>query len=99
MQDLDASGNQGVGDEAAVAAPGHGLGAEDHRWGVRGAAYQPFEGGAEFRGLHVVGVAAKGFDPPGGMLGVGAGGTAATKVRFVHVVDAGSGQGSRQGIA
>lgn len=99
MQNLDASDDQGVGDEAAMAAPGDRFGAEDDGGMRRGAAHQALEGGGELRGLHVVGVAAEGLDPPGGMLGVGARGAPAAEVGLVEVVDAGPGEGRRQGFA
>ena len=88
MQDFEAPGDQGIGDEPAVAAPGDGLGAEDGRGRLSGAADQPLQGCGEHGGLHVVGVAAEGLDPPGGVGGVGAGGAAASEVRLVDVLDA-----------
>ena len=99
VQNFDAMGDQGVGDEPAVAAPGHGFGAEDGGGGLGGAPDEPLQGGGEFRGFHVVGVAAERFDPPGGMLGVGTGGAPAAEVWLVDVPDAGPVEGGGQGIA
>jgi len=99
MQDFDAASNQGVGDQPPVAAPGDRFGAQDGGRGAGGAANQPLQGGAERRGLHVIGVAPKGLDPPGGVGGVGTGGAPAPEVRLMDVFDASRRERGGQGIA
>ena len=99
VADFDPPGFEGVGDQAAVAAPGDRFSAED---GDRPGAAQgdePFQGRGELGALHVVGVAAEGFHPPGGVRRVGPGGAPAAKARLVHVFDAGPGERCRQGVA
>src|SRR6185312_3347289 len=56
---VDAADQERVGDERAVAAPGNGFGAHDGGAALAGEGDEVVEGLLEFRGLHVVGIAAK----------------------------------------
>ena len=99
MHDLNAPGNQGVRDQPAMAAPGHGFCAQDRDRLASGALDQPLQSRLELWRLHVVRVAAEGFDAPGGVGRVGPGGTAAAEAGLMNVPDAGFGQGGGQGVA
>src|SRR4030095_16133082 len=52
VHDLDAAGDEGVGDELAVAAPGHGLGAHDRRAMTFGEREEAFESLPELVAVH-----------------------------------------------
>jgi hypothetical protein len=90
-----AAGDEGIGDEGAVAAPGIRLGAHD-RGGRRGGGFQ--ECGqltGELVGLHVVGVAAEG-GLHAGVDRAHARAAEAAKAGCVRVRDAGHGKVARE---
>ena len=65
---LDSAHRQGVGDERAVAASGHGFGAHHGQKSLFFPADQPLQGGFEFGGLHIIGKPAERRVPPAGVL-------------------------------
>ena len=90
VENLPALGDELVGDEAAVAAPGEGFGAHDGGARVAGEGLEFVERSFEFFGEHVVGVGGEGGDVPGGVVGGFdvARGAAAAEVGEVGVGDA-----------
>jgi len=64
VPDLVAAGDEGVGDELAVAAPGHGLGAHDGRRALAGEGLETGQLVPELRRIHVVGVGAEARGAP-----------------------------------
>lgn len=92
-----AADEEGVADEAAVAAPGDGFGAHDgERPGLVGEVDEALDAGGELGGLHVVGVPAeRGVAPPG--VGRVLGGVAeSAEVGESFVPDAGVREAARQ---
>lgn len=67
VEDGNAAGKSGVGDQGAVTAPRNGFGAHDGGLGNCGEFEKFDEGGVKRRRLHVVGVAAEGVVIPGGV--------------------------------
>src|SRR5690606_116020 len=65
LQDLPAAGGEVVGDEAAVAAPPYGFGADHRGTRAQRLLHQPLARLHELRRGHVVGVAAERGHPPG----------------------------------
>jgi len=64
VTDFDATSEQGIGQETAMASPWHGLGAENGRRSRPRDLDQPCEPVRELARLHVIGVAAKSLDSP-----------------------------------
>jgi hypothetical protein len=92
-----AAGEERVGEERAVTPPRHRLRAHDRDRSLLGERPELAEPLLELRRLHVIGVAAEGGVPPGGVLlralpRV----TEATEAREVDVPDPGAGEGPRQ---
>jgi len=59
------AGDQGVGDERTVAAPGNGLRADEDEAALPGQIFQVIERGGKLRGLHIVGEASETCVSPG----------------------------------
>src|SRR5690606_3834196 len=88
-----------VGNQAAVAAPPHGLGAHHRGRQPAGEREQPFTGGPVGRRVHVVGIAAEAGIAPGGVRRVRARLAPSAQLRHRHELDSSPGQALRQGLA
>ena len=88
LEDLDTTEKQRVGDQRAVAAPGHGLGAHDGHRVAGGQLQQDLDPGAEGIARHVVGVATEAQVPPAGVDRIRPRLAESTQLGKVRVLDA-----------
>ena len=93
-----AARDQGVGDERAMAAPPHGLGAHDRHLLAACERHQPIELGGEHVGLHVVRIGAERGVLPRAVDGVRLLAPEAPEAGEMRVAEAGGVERSRQGV-
>lgn len=89
VDDVMAGGFEPVSDQAAMTLPPERFSAEDGGAFLRGECEQALHSRVKGRGVHVIGITAKGGVAPSGVARIHAGCPASAKIRKMQVIDAG----------
>jgi hypothetical protein len=97
--DRETVDDQRIGDQGTMAAPGHGLGTQEHAAFPRNKIFQPRQCDSEFRGLHIIGKAAEARIAPALVRRIETRVAQPAKLLHVKVADSPAAQVFCQGLA